>query len=49
MDKKPIKILQENGAEYLNKAVVQDGKIITGNGPSAAQDFTKKIIQAFRG
>ena len=49
MDKKPIKILQENGAEYLNKAVVQDGKIITGNGPSAAQDFAEKIIQMFGG
>jgi len=26
MDKKPIKILQENGAEYVDKPVVQDGK-----------------------
>ncbi|MBU3918962.1 DJ-1/PfpI family protein [Patescibacteria group bacterium] len=45
MDKKPIKILQENGAEYIDKAVVQDGKIITANGPSSAEEFGKSIVQ----
>ena len=49
MDKKSIKILQENGAEYLNKAIVQDGKIITANGPSAAKDFAETIVQMLRG
>ena len=37
MDKKPIKILRENGAEYLEKPVVRDGKLITANGPAAAE------------
>ncbi len=46
MDKKTIKILRENGAEYLDKAVVQDGKIITANGPTSAQEFAETIVQA---
>ncbi|MEA3453187.1 MAG: DJ-1/PfpI family protein [Patescibacteria group bacterium] len=46
MDKKPIHVLEENGAEYLDKSVVQDGKIITANGPPAAKAFAETIIQA---
>jgi len=49
MDKKSIKILQENGAKYIDKAVVQDGKIITANGPTAAKGFAEKIVQMFGG
>lgn len=45
MDKKPIKILEENGANYQNKPVVVDGKIVTANGPAAAQAFAEKILQ----
>ncbi len=45
MDKSPIKILQENGAKYINKDVVEDELIITGNGPDAAPEFARKIIE----
>jgi len=45
MDRKPIRILEENGAKYQDKAVIQDGKIITANGPSSASAFAEKIIQ----
>ncbi|MBU3964314.1 DJ-1/PfpI family protein [Patescibacteria group bacterium] len=45
MDKKPIKVLQENGAEYLDKSVVCDGNIITANGPYSAEEFGKSIVQ----
>ena len=45
MDKKPVRILEENGAKYLDKPVVQDNKIITAHGPAAAQQFAEKIIQ----
>jgi len=45
LNKKPIKILRENGAIYEKKAVVSDGKIITANGPLAAKDFAKEIIR----
>jgi len=43
MDKGPVKILEENGADYQEEPVVVDGKIITGNGPSAAKDFGEAI------
>jgi len=47
MDKKPIHILEENGAEYQDKTVVQDGKIITANGPPSAQEFAETILEMF--
>ncbi|MCD6410763.1 DJ-1/PfpI family protein [bacterium] len=46
LDKSAVKILEENGAMYEEKPVVEDGKIITANGPQAARDFAKKIIEA---
>ncbi|MGC8651193.1 MAG: DJ-1/PfpI family protein [Minisyncoccia bacterium] len=45
LNKTFVKILQENGALYENKSVVQDGKIITANGPEAAQEFGEKIAE----
>ncbi len=44
LDQSPVKILKEKGGVYKGEAVVQDGKIITANGPEAAEDFAKKII-----
>ena len=46
MDKSAIKVLEENGVIYQNKAVVSDGKIITADGPSSAKEFGEKIIEA---
>jgi protease I len=46
MDKSAIKILEENDTVYQDKAVVVDGKIITGNGPAAGKEFGKAIIDA---
>lgn len=46
LDKYPIKTLEENGAIYEAKSVVQDGKIITANGPSAAEEFSQAILDA---
>ena len=45
LDKTGIKILKENGAEYLAQDVVQDGKIITANGPQSAKKFAEKILE----
>ncbi len=45
LDKGPIKILKENGAEYLDEDVVTDAKIITANGPSAAKEFGENIVK----
>lgn len=47
-DKWPIKILKENGAEYVNEDVVIDGKIITANGPSAAPKSAEKIVKILK-
>jgi protease I len=46
LDKGPIKLLEENGAQYQDKRVVRDGKIITANGPQAAEEFAKEILSA---
>lgn len=44
-DKSAAGILEEHGAIYQDDPVVQDSNIITGNGPMAAKDFAKKIIE----
>ncbi len=49
MDKSAIKILEDNGVDYEDKPVVADGKIITGNGPAAAEEFGMKIIEVLTG
>ena len=46
LQKTPIKILKENGAIYQDKPVVQDGKIITANGPQAAKSFAETVVRA---
>lgn len=43
-DKSAIKILENNGAEFVNEDVIEDGNIITANGPKAAEKFAKAII-----
>lgn len=43
LDKGPVKILKEHGAFYEDKPVVSDNKIITANGPAAAQEFGEKL------
>ncbi|MCK5027500.1 MAG: DJ-1/PfpI family protein [Candidatus Pacebacteria bacterium] len=48
MDRSTIKILQENGVEYINNNVVADGNIITANGPDAAEKFSKEIINKLK-
>jgi protease I len=39
------KILREKGAIFEKKPVVVDGKIITANGPGAAEEFGKTIVE----
>jgi protease I len=49
LDRGPVKILKENGVIYEDKDVVQDGKIITANGPAAAEEFGQKLVEALTG
>ena len=46
LDKKPIKILKENGARFIDETVVQDGNIITANDPEATEKFANKILES---
>jgi protease I len=48
LDKSFIKILEENGTIYENKSVVQDGKVVTANGPAAAQEFGEAIVSQLK-
>jgi len=41
---KYINILRSNGANYTGESVTQDNSIITANGPDAARQFGKTII-----
>ena len=45
LDKSPIRILEENGATYVNEGVVTNGKIVTADGPRSAKDFGEALIK----
>lgn len=45
LDKSAAKALETNGAVFKHKDVIIDGKIITANGPKAAQEFGQKLIE----
>ena len=38
-------LLENQGAEYVKEDLVVDGKLITANGPKAAEKFGKKILE----
>jgi protease I len=44
LDRNPIRILKNGGANYTDASVVVDGKIVTANGPDAAKDFGKILV-----
>ncbi len=46
LQKKPIRILEREGATVSDEKVVKDEKIITANGPAAASSFGKKILDS---
>ncbi|MDP2934799.1 MAG: DJ-1/PfpI family protein [bacterium] len=48
LNKDAQKVLEENGAIYQKDSIVQDGKIITADGPEAAKDFAEKILDALK-
>jgi protease I len=45
LDKKAVKVLQEHGASYQVDPVVEDGNIITANGPQSAKEFAETIAR----
>ena len=46
MDRGPVRTLKEGGATYQDVPVVVDEKLITANGPAAAQEFGEKLVKA---
>lgn len=48
LDKKSIKILVQEGVFYEEKNVVLDDKIVTANGPDAAIEFAKKLVNLLK-
>lgn len=40
-----ISILKSNGAEYSGERITIDGRIITGDGPEAAEEFGNTIVK----
>lgn len=44
IDKSAVKMLKSGGADYIGQPVIADGKIITADGPSAAEEFAKAVI-----
>jgi len=47
-DKSCIAMIEEKGAVFSGENVVQDGRIITASGPSAARAFGEKIVKAIK-
>jgi protease I len=41
-------ILEKNGAIFTGESVTVDGRIITANGPPAAEEFGRKILDCLR-
>ena len=48
MDKSLIKILNDEGAIYKEEPVVINDNLITANGPSSAEEFSKEILKALK-
>jgi protease I len=46
LNRTAVRGIKEEGGIYLDQSVVQDGDIITGNGPSAAIEFAQAIISS---
>jgi protease I len=46
LDKSAVKILKEGGAIYEDSQVVEDGNIVTANGPEVARKFGETIAKA---
>ncbi|MFH1655839.1 MAG: DJ-1/PfpI family protein [Candidatus Omnitrophota bacterium] len=43
-----VKRLKAKGVSYVDESVVQDGNIITADGPTAATGFADKILEGLR-
>lgn len=42
---KTSKVMENAGATFVNKEVVTDGNLVTGNGPNAAEKFAAAVME----
>ncbi len=47
-DGKQQAVLEKNGAEFVDEPVVVDGRIVTANGPQAAEEFGNKLLELLK-
>ncbi|MEK6938791.1 MAG: DJ-1/PfpI family protein [Nanoarchaeota archaeon] len=47
-DVRQEEVLRTNGAKYTGEKVTVDGKIITANGPEAAEEFGKTLVKLIK-
>jgi len=45
LDRRPIQLIQEEGAIFENKPVVVDARLVTATGPQVVKEFAEAIIQ----
>jgi protease I len=48
LNKDAQRVLEQNGAIYQSDSLVVDGKIITADGPEAAEEFANKIVDVLK-
>jgi protease I len=48
LNRSTVKVLKEQGAIYLDKPVVVDNKIVTANGPAAAEEFGETLTDLLK-
>jgi len=48
LDTKFAKILKENRCTYLSQSVVEDGNIITADGPESAEEFARALVSKLK-
>lgn len=47
-DKRITAVLRLNGADYTERSVVTSGRIVTADGPDAAKEFARRVLEALK-
>jgi len=48
-DGQQVKVLTDNGAQFSDESVMVDGRILTANGPPAAEEFGRRVLELMKG
>jgi putative intracellular protease/amidase len=47
-DQAVVRQLKQNGANYVDKKVVVEGRVVTANGPASSADFARAILEVLK-